>query len=256
MPTESSGDHKSLVNNDYYNHLADRWYTATDDPIALLRAEASLRNPWILKKVHELAGRQDDVLKVLDVGCGGGFLSNFLAQNGLSVTGIDLSESSLEIAKRKDLSRCVNYVRADAYQLPFGDESFDVITSTDSLEHVGDPKRVLREVARCLKNGGLFFFHTFNRTVLAYLLAIKSLEWFVKNTPRNLHVIDYFIKPNDLVTWLEDLGLDTLELRGLRPVILQKPTLKILLRGVVDPDFQFTWTGSLKVSYIGIARKR
>lgn len=255
MPIESLENRKPVVNNEYYNHLAERWYTAQDDPIALLRAEASFRNPWILRRILELAPNSNGSPKVLDVGCGGGFLSNYLAKEGLSVTGIDLSESSLAIATRKDETRTVNYIKANAYEMPFEDGSFDVITSTDFLEHVDEPKRVLREVARCLKTGGLFFFHTFNRTMLANLLAIKSLEWFVKNTPKNLHVIDYFISPQDLLDWLDELGFETIELRGIRPVIFQRPIVKILMRGIVDPAFRFTWTRSLQVSYLGIARK-
>lgn len=255
MPIEFLDRRKPVVNNEYYNDLAERWYTAQDDPIALLRAEASLRNPWILRKIRELAPDPGRPLQALDVGCGGGFLSNFLAKEGLSVTGIDLSESSLAIARRKDETQSVIYVRANAYEMPFENESFDVVTSTDFLEHVEDPKRVLREVARCLKTGGLFFFHTFSRTMLANLLAIKSLEWFVKNTPKNLHVIDYFIKPRDLIHWLDELDLETIEVRGIRPVIFQWPILKILMEGIVDPAFRFTWTRSLQVSYLGIARK-
>lgn len=256
MPIEYSKTDKPPINNDYYHSLAERWYTATDDPVALLRAEARLRNPWIYRKSLELPKGEGVPIQLLDVGCGGGFLSNYLAERGFVVTGVDLSESSLAIAKARDKTKTANYILADAYELPFEDQSFDVITSTDFLEHVHEPRRVLKEVSRCLRKNGLFFFHTFNKTKLAHLLVIKSLEWFVKNTPRNLHVIDLFIPPQDLTSWMREYHLETMEIRGIRPVFFQMPLLKMVFRGEVDETFRFSWTRSLAVSYAGIALKR
>lgn len=255
MQTEFSKKDSALINNDYYHDLAEKWYSATDDPIALLRAESRLRNPWIAAEILKCLPEQPSDIQVLDVGCGGGFLSNYLSSQGFQVTGVDLSESSLGIAKEKDLTKNVNYIAADAYKLPFPDQSFDVITSTDFLEHVSEPKRVLQEVARCLKSGGCFFFHTFNKNKIAELLVIKSLEWFVKNTPKDMHVIDMFITPEDLQSWMKELDLETLQIRGVRPVFLQKPMWKLITKGEIDPSFRFTWTKSLKVSYTGLARK-
>jgi 2-polyprenyl-6-hydroxyphenyl methylase/3-demethylubiquinone-9 3-methyltransferase len=254
MQTDFSKKDSELINNSYYHDLSERWYTADNDPIALLRAEARLRNPWISQKIKSEFGALESV-KVLDVGCGAGFLSNHLSQEGFAVTGVDLSESSLAVAKLKDQTKRVNYVLADAYQLPFSAESFDVITSTDFLEHVSEPQRVLQEVSRCLKPGGLFFFHTFNKNKLSELLVIKSLEWFVKNTPPQLHVIELFIKPKDLQKWMLFENLRTEEIHGVRPVFLQKPVWRLLFSGVVDPQFKFCWTKSLAVSYTGFARK-
>lgn len=248
MQTEFSKADREIINNDYYHGLADRWYTADDDPIALLRAEARLRNPWISGKILKAS-------KILDVGCGAGFLSNYLASEGHDVTGIDLSEESLNVARLRDKTKTATYLKADAYKLPFEDGSFDVITSTDFLEHVSEPKRVLDEVSRCLKPGGLFFFHTFNKTKLAHLMVIKCLEWFVKNTPDHLHVIDLFITPDELKKWMSERKLETREIHGVRPVIFQKPIAHLLRYGIVKPDFRFVWTKSLAVSYTGIAQK-
>ncbi|MEZ0391386.1 MAG: bifunctional 2-polyprenyl-6-hydroxyphenol methylase/3-demethylubiquinol 3-O-methyltransferase UbiG, partial [Pseudobdellovibrionaceae bacterium] len=194
-------------------------------------------------------------IRVLDVGCGAGFLSNYLGREGFSVTAIDLSVSSLEVARRRDETKQVHYLQADAYDLPFDDGYFDVVTSTDFLEHVSEPKRVLKEISRVLGPSGFFFFHTFNRNWISKLLAIKSLEWFVKNTPEHLHVYDLFIKPKDLKKWMEDENMEVLEMHGIRPKILQLPVWRLLTRGEVDPRFRFKWSSNLAVSYMGIARK-
>ncbi len=256
MQTEYSKHDETVINNEYYHHLGSKWYRAHDDPIALLRAEASLRNPWIANRIHEFFSYRSQTIRVLDVGCGAGFLSNHLAREGFDVTGVDLSQPSLEVAEKMDITKQVRYLQADAYELPFENCSFDVITSTDFLEHVSDPKRVLHEVNRVLAPNGFFFFHTFNKNWLSNLMVIKSMEWFVKNTPEHLHVYDLFIKPKDIRNWLTEEGLSVIEIHGMRPRLMQMPILKLLLSGVVDPRFKFKWTSSLAISYVGIARKK
>jgi 2-polyprenyl-6-hydroxyphenyl methylase/3-demethylubiquinone-9 3-methyltransferase len=256
METEYSKHDLDIINNDYYHHLGQKWYAADDDPVALLRAESNLRNPWIAGRIHEFYSYKSKVVRVLDVGCGAGFLSNHLGREGFEVTAIDLSASSLDIARQADETKKVQYLQADAYELPFDNASFDVVTSTDFLEHVSEPQKVLREVARVVKPNGFFFFHTFNRNWLSNLLVIKSLEWFVKNTPEHLHVYDLFIKPKELRDWLVEEHFNVLEMHGMRPRIIQTPVFKLLFRGIVDPNFKFKWSSSLAVSYIGIARKK
>ena len=95
------------VNNDIYDAYGDRWYTADDDPVALLRAESKTKTPWIIEKIKE-HGYLNAETRVLDVGCGSGFLSNDLARNGLHVTGVDLSEESLKVAKKYDETKSTN----------------------------------------------------------------------------------------------------------------------------------------------------
>ena len=143
------------VNNEIYNAYGDRWYTADDDPVALLRAESKTKTPWILDQIKK-HGLYNSDTKVLDVGCGAGFLSNELAKEGLQVTGVDLSEESLKVAQKYDETKKVHYQTADAYKLPFPDHSFDVLTAMDFLEHVEDPKLVIKEFSRVLKPNGVF----------------------------------------------------------------------------------------------------
>lgn len=105
------------VNNDIYHDLGERWYNAQDDPVALLRAESRLRNPWIAEELRaRFAGR---ALRILDVGCGGGFLSNYLAAEGHAVIGLDFAANAVKVARLHDISRRAAYIEADAYRLPF-----------------------------------------------------------------------------------------------------------------------------------------
>lgn len=241
------------VNNTIYDLYGDRWYTADDDPVALLRAESRLKTPWILEKIKEANLLSKDT-KVLDVGCGAGFLSNELAQNKLSVTGVDLSLDSLAVARAHDATGSVVYMPADAYHLPFPDHSFDVVTAMDFLEHVDHPDVVIKEISRVLKPNGLFFFHTFNRNWLAYLVIIKLVEWFVKNTPKNMHVLHLFIKPRELEIYCLEARMKIKSMIGIRP-LFSTITFKSLMSGVVPKALGFKLTKSLKLSYMGVAKK-
>src|SRR4030095_16771587 len=176
----------SPINNAFYDTLGERWYEAEDEPVSLLRAEGALKNPWVEERLH--AAFTDRRARVLDVGCGAGFLANALAGSDFEVAGGDLSEESLEVARRRDGTGRVNYRRADALSLPFDEGEFDAVCAMDFLEHVPNPGEVIREAGRVLRKGGLFFFHTFNRNFLSWLFAIQGLRWFVRNTPKNLHV--------------------------------------------------------------------
>jgi 2-polyprenyl-6-hydroxyphenyl methylase/3-demethylubiquinone-9 3-methyltransferase len=240
------------VNNSIYSELGARWYDAKDDPVALLRAESKLRNPWVAREIETRLGAH---ASVLDVGCGGGFLSNALAARGHRVVGIDESAHALAIAAAHDSSRSVTYKAADALALPFDDAAFDVVCAMDFLEHVEDPKRAVAEASRVLAPGGLYFFHTFNRNFLSWLVVIKGVEWFVKNTPRNMHVLPLFLKPHEVASMCNAQGLDVIEMRGVRPKI-GKSFWSMLSTGAVDDRFEFIFTTSLLLGFSGLARKR
>lgn len=242
---------KNQVNNDVYHELGESWYTAQNDPVALLRSEAKLLTPWVEEEIRKRFSRE---VNILDVGCGGGFHSNRLAKSGHVVTGIDLSQESLEVARRHDETGSVNYQRADAYTLPFENQSFDVVTCMDFLEHVEDPARVIEEISRVLKEGGLFFFHTFNRNPLSHLVVIKLVEWILEKTPENLHISRLFIKPEELVEKCRSKMLKTVDLRGMRPMI-GRALAKSILKRRVDEEFSFIFTRSLAISYAGFAEK-
>jgi 2-polyprenyl-6-hydroxyphenyl methylase / 3-demethylubiquinone-9 3-methyltransferase len=241
------------VNNAVYGQLGDRWYDACDHPIALLRAESACRNQWIADEMVNAFGSR--ALRVLDIGCGGGFLSNALAKIGHHVTGVDASEESLAVAARHDDEGSVTYVVGNALSLSFADATFDVVCAMDFLEHVDQPERVVAEVARVLRPGGSFFFHTFNRNWLAWLVVVKGVEWFVKNTPRDLHVARLFIKPEELRAMCVAQGLRLSILRGFMPIVASRAFLRLLVTRTVSRDFGFRFTRSTRIGYTGMAFK-
>lgn len=249
---EKSSGHQVLINNDFYETLHEGWHTAQDHPIALLRAENKVRAPWVLEEIRNRSGKEVDVL---DIGCGGGLLTNYLSQNGCNVTGVDISESSLEVAKKYDTTKRVRYLYANAYHLPFETASYNVVCAMDILEHVKDPAALIQEAGRVLKTGGIFFFHTFNRNIFSNLLVIKGVDFFVKNAPKNMHVYPLFIKPSELKLHLEKEKLTVEKFVGLTPVIWSWPFWKLAFTGIVSADFRFQFTKSLLTGYCGIAKK-
>ncbi len=298
-----------IVNNAFYDDLGELWQEGSDHPVALLRAENRVRNPWILETLQKtfkegltkprfgpksaLSISDSDSSKIayakldmsiceehepiskssnlgskasfetpstdcnfLDIGCGGGLLTNYLAAKGLaSVEGVDLSMGSLVSARQADASGKVVYRQANALCLPHRSGFFHAVSAMDILEHVEHPLDLIREAARVLRPGGLFFFHTFNRNFFSWLTAIKALEWCVKNTPKNIHIYRLFIRPSEMKHYLASCGLELVDMRGLKPVILQRPLWKMLATGKVDPGFAFSFTRSLLTGYCGFARK-
>ena len=243
---------KPEVNNDFYHELGDQWYEADNHPVAILRVEQQVKNPWVHRRIQQHFSRTD--LSIADIGCGGGFLTNDLAQTYTEVHGLDASQSSLEIAKSKDPQAKVHYQLGDAYQLPYADQSMDVVCAMDFLEHVDDPKKVISECARILKPEGLFFYHTFNRNFISWLIVIKFMEWFVPNTPQHLHVLHLFIKPAELLRMMEGYGLINQQIRGIGPQFNRALFQSIRARRLL-PGFSFHLTAHTLLGYIGVAGK-
>ncbi len=245
---------KRKVDNSLYNTLGNRWLDAQDDPVALLRAQAQLFVPWLCHSISSHFKQNDKhSIKIADIGCGGGLISNPLAAYGFDVTGLDRSEDSLRVAA--SLGTSAKYQSGDAYKLPWQDQSFDVVLAMDFLEHVEEPQKIIAEISRVLKPGGLFFFHTFNRNPLAYLIIIKFVEWLVPNTPKDMHVYHLFIKPDELSRFCSDQGMTTKSLVGVKPRIWRLSNLKGWAKGMVPKDFEFIFTASTWLSYAGIASK-
>lgn len=243
---------KPKVNNDYYNHLGENWYEADDDPIAVLRVEQQAKNPWVENIINQNFDSKN--LMIADIGCGAGFLTNYLAARYTKVHGLDASESSLEVAKLKDETKSVRYIVGDAYKLPYLDESMDIVCAMDFLEHVERPVDVVKECARILKPGGIFFFHTFNRNFLSWLIVIKFMEWFVPNTPKNLHVLHLFIKPKELKTMMMLNKLQAQKIVGIGPRF-NLGFFRSLIARKVKPGFGFRVGGPTLLGYMGYSKK-
>lgn len=242
------------IDNDFYQELGNTWYLARDNPVALLRAESKVKSKWLIQKINEFFPQKESSPKIIDIGCGGGFVSNALAKEGFNVTGIDIHDNPLRIAHEFDKTKKVTYLKADAYHLPFEDKSFDVACMMDFLEHVEDIPGVIKECTRVLKKNGVLFFHTFNRNWLSYLLVIKGVEWCVKNTPQNMHVYPLFIKPKELQTILSKQGYSNFTTCGLAPKILSKEFLKLIFTRTVEDSFPFQLTNSRAIGYIGYSQ--
>ncbi len=253
----------SLINTEIYSTLGERWYTAKDDPIALLRAENRARLPWVSRELEKLNSKEGR--RLLDLGCGAGFLANSLATrldpHFWSIEGLDASGPALEVAKSQAVRAAescpVSYTQGDARKLPFEDASFDAVCAMDFLEHVEDPAQILAEVSRVLKPGGLFFFHTFTRSALSRFLVIDLVEAFIPNTPPGLHVESLFIQPEELKHLCATHQLRPEGLQALNPVITPAAIASLLFKGEIPDSFQFKIEKESKIraGYIGQALK-
>ena len=154
-------------------------------------------------------------LRVLDVGCGGGILSEALAERGASVLGIDLAESALQAAEAHRAGQAVEYRLESSRETAARGEVFDVVTCMEMLEHVADPAAVLRDIHALLKPGGWAFFSTINRTLKARLGAVYAAEYLLHLVPQGTHQYDWFIKPAELSCMAERAGLTPVAFCGM-----------------------------------------
>jgi 2-polyprenyl-6-hydroxyphenyl methylase/3-demethylubiquinone-9 3-methyltransferase len=197
---------------DKFSQLAHRWWD-TQSEFKPLHDINPLRLEWISRLAGGLQGK-----KVVDVGCGGGILSESMAQQGASVTGIDLAEKPLKVAKLHQLESGVqvDYRLIAAEDLAAAEPgSFDVVTCMEMLEHVPDPVSVMTACARMVKPGGWVFFSTLNRNPKSYLFAIIGAEYVLNMLPKGTHEWSKFIKPHELAAFARQAGLDSVELMGM-----------------------------------------
>lgn len=156
--------------------------------------------------------------KIIDVGCGGGILAESLAQRGALVTGIDMGEAPLAVARLHALESGVELtyeqITAEdkAAQMP---AEFDVVTCMEMLEHVPDPSSVVRACAQLVKDGGDVYFATINRNPKAYAFAILGAEYILKLLPKGTHEYSKFIRPSELAQWLRAAGLELQTITGM-----------------------------------------
>jgi 2-polyprenyl-6-hydroxyphenyl methylase/3-demethylubiquinone-9 3-methyltransferase len=194
-----------------FSALAHRWWDPTSE-FKPLHAINPLRLDWIQKHA-EILGK-----KVLDVGCGGGILTESMAKAGAQAKGIDLSEKALKVADLHSLESgvAVQYEYISAENLAAKEAGqYDVVTCMEMLEHVPDPLSIIKACTQLVKPGGKVFFSTLNRNPKSYLLAIIGAEYILQILPKGTHDYKKFIKPSELGEFLREAGLEMNEIIGL-----------------------------------------
>ena len=194
-----------------FNQLAHRWW----DPNSEFKPLHDI-NPLRLGYINDIAPLSGRT--VLDVGCGGGILAESMASLGARVTGIDLGEKPLQVAKLHLLESGVQVEYRNIAVEDLAKEQpghYDVVTCMEMLEHVPDPASTVLACAQLVRPGGHVFFSTLNRTVKSYLLAVVGAEYVLKLLPRGTHDHDKFIKPSELAQYCRNAGLTVDDVIGM-----------------------------------------
>lgn len=196
---------------DKFSALAHRWWDPTSE-FKPLHAINPLRLDWIQKHIP-IAGK-----KVLDVGCGGGILTEAMARAGATAKGVDLSEKALKVADLHGLESGVKveyeYISAEDLAVKEPGQ-YDVVTCMEMLEHVPEPLSIIKACSQLVKPGGRVFFSTLNRNPKSYLFAIIGAEYILNLLPKGTHDYKKFIKPSELGEYVREAGFDMNEIIGL-----------------------------------------
>lgn len=228
----SNVDHAEIAK---FEALAHRWWDRESE-FKPLHDINPLRANWIDEHAG-LAGK-----KVLDVGCGGGILSEAMAQRGATVMGIDMGEAPLSVAELHKLESGVEVeyrqVTAEALAAEMPGQ-FDVVTCLEMLEHVPDPASIIQACYQLVKPGGQVFFSTINRNPKSYLFAIIGAEYILRLMPRGTHDFKKFIRPSELGAWCRQAGFQVQDIIGLT----YNPLTKIYkLEADVDVNYMLRTT--------------
>ena len=208
------------IDNNIYNAQSDIWWK----PDTVLHLLKTSLNPWRVGHAKEIIKKMgiDTMGKTaLEVGSGGGILTEEVRKMGFITTGIDPSEQSVQTASNhaKVSGLDIKYEIGSGEDLPYGDHSFDFVFCCDVLEHVQDLPKVIAEISRVLKPGGVFFYDTLNRTFISKLVAIKMWQEWKRWAfmPPNVHVWKMFIKPEEMKVLLHKNGFEWKEHIGSQP---------------------------------------
>lgn len=206
--TERNYDSEELAR---FEAAAQRWW----DPVGEFRP-LHVINPLRTDYIDVRAGLAGK--RVLDIGCGGGLLCESMAARGAKVTGIDLGEAAIEVARLHAIESGadVDYLRRSAEEhATERPAAYDIVTCLEMLEHVPDPASVVRAAAALVRPGGHVVFSTLNRTAKSYLLAVVGAEYVLGLLPRGTHSYARFLRPSELAGWARDAGLELEDVTGL-----------------------------------------
>jgi len=237
------------IDNRYYDGLGDAWWDP-EGPMGLLLRMNPVRYRYFRRILDDPKG-----MKLVDIGCGGGFLAEAFAEDGANVYGLDLSTSAVRTARdhATGQSLSLRVVSGRAECLPFASGVFDAVLLVDLLEHIDVFTQALAESSRVLRPGGFLLYETVNRTLLSRVGAIWFLEHILKKISVHSHDWKMFIRPAELLEALEACGLRNRELQGLG---LKGGVSGFLLRAArgLDP-WVFEIGSDTRVSYLGYAIK-
>ena len=255
------------IDNDLYHAAGDAW-RQSDSPFSLMQSSFNpARVGYFKKKLFNELKVDPQGKAALEVGCGGGILCEEIARLGFAVTGIDPSEHSLQIAAGHAQAGGlrINYKQGSGEAIPYRDNSFDVVFCCDVLEHVREVPKVIAEISRVLKPGGIFCYDTLNRTFRSKLVAINISQVWQRwaFAPPNLHVWEMFIKPEELKSLLGQNNLEWKEHRGMGPNVSFLKFLSYLrqrARGALTyknlgKKLFAVESGNLDIIYMGYAMK-
>ncbi len=245
---------------EYYDLNADKWWKE-DETLHLSNHLNKSRFEFFERYVPNWEG-----IKVLDIGCGGGLACEFLAKRGANVSGIDLSLNSIKVAQEhaKKSNLQIDYQCGVAEDLPYEENTFDVVVCFDVLEHVEDWEKVICEIYRVLNKNGIFLFDTINKTFKSKFIMIWLLEDILKQIPRGLHDWNKFIKPQELIDVMQKNGFVDIVIKGfdLTGGTNFRTLRDIVLRGLNNQRkdgelelFEIQINEDTSVSYIGKAVK-
>ena len=258
---------QSTINNQMYNELADSWWDE-NGPLHLLKVMVNpWRVPYFAEAITKHFGAEMSHTRLLDIGCGGGVLAEEFAKMGCQVTGIDIATESIAVARAHARTQglLINYQIGSATELLFDGSSFEVVSCCDVLEHILEWERVIVEVGKVLKPGGLFLFDTINRTSKSKSTFIFGLqEWsYTKLFPRDTHVWEMFITPEELKGVLKKHEMNVKGLSG--GVIARSPvsTLQEVRRhkrgeisvAELGRRLELNHDPDLSLNYLGYAQK-
>lgn len=208
-----------------FNRLSATWWDSRG-PMRPLHVVNALRLDYVVAQIAAHLGREPDKaltgLRILDVGCGGGLLSEALAQRGAHVVGVDASPGNIAAAQLHAAAQgvTVDYRLGEPAQALTPDERFDVVLALEVVEHVSDVTAFLNTAAFCLAPGGMLFASTINRTWKSFVFAIVGAEYLLRVLPRGTHRWSMFVRPYELSAALALSGLQRRDLRGMRYVPL------------------------------------